>query len=173
MAWEYILFDIETDGLKPKFIHMISMTDLVSWESKSFVGMDQVCEAIQILDNAKMVVGHAVNYFDCAVIEMMTEGVIKFPATKTIDTLEMSRHLCKDMRAHGLKEWGSVLGLPKLEQPDFDAGFTDEWIPYCERDVELNCKVFLVLLDKLLAKYKVDDLPHKWRSLTTYLAEAA
>jgi hypothetical protein len=52
---------------------------------------------------------------------------------------------------HGLKEWGGVLGLPKLEQPNFDAGFTEEWIPYCERDVELNCKVFLVLLEKLFS----------------------
>ncbi len=173
MAWDYILFDIETDGLNPKVIHMISMTDLITMEQKSYVGMDQVCRAIQILDEARMVCGHAIKYFDCAVIETMTEGVIKFPASKTIDTLELSKSLAKEMKSHGLKAWGEVLGFPKLTQPDFDAGFTDEWIPYCERDVDLNVKVFLILLERLLTSYREDNLPQRWSALSNYLAEAA
>ena len=173
MAWEYILFDIETDGLNPKFIHMISMSDLITMERKSFVGLDEVCKAIQILDEAKMVAGHAIIFFDCAVIEKMTEDAVTFPALKTVDTLEMSRSLAKDMRAHGLKAWGEKLGFPKLEQPDFDKGFTEEWIPYCERDVDLNVKVFFLLLERLLEEYQQDNLPQRWSALTGYLAEAA
>lgn len=171
MAWDFVLFDIETDGLKPKHIHMMCATDLVSWQSKTFVGLDQVTEGIQLLDQAKMVVGHAINYFDCPVVEAMTENIITFPKTKCIDTLEMSRHLCPEMREHGLKAWGKVMGLPKLEQPNFDAGFTEEWIPYCERDVELNCKVFVHLLEKLLHRYP-EELPHKWQALKGYLVAA-
>lgn len=173
MAWEYILFDIETDGVNPKQIYMIAMYDMVSGERKSYVGLDQVCEAIQILDNAKAVCGHAIKFFDCAVIEQMTERAVTFPANKTIDTLEMSKSLAKEMKSHGLKAWGEVLGLPKLEQPDFDAGFTDEWIPYCERDVDLNWLVFVDLLERLLQEYKPDNLPHKFQAITPYLMEAA
>lgn len=173
MAWEYILFDIETDGLNPKIIHMISMTDLISMERKSYVGLDEVCRAIQILDEAKVVFGHAIKFFDCAVIEEMTEKTITFPAIKTVDTLDMSRHLMKEMKAHGLKAWGEVLDFPKLEQPDFDKGFDESWIPYCERDVDLNVKVLFVLIEKLLEKYAVDNLPHQFQALTQYLTEAA
>ena len=173
MAWAYIIFDIETDGVNPKEIYMICMTDVVTWESKTYVGLEQVCEAIQVLDNAKMVCGHAIKFFDCAVIERLTENAVSFPATKTVDTLEMSKHLAKEMRAHGLKAWGEVLGLPKLEQPDFDAGFSEEWIPYCERDVELNVKVFLNLLERLLTVHQPSNLPHKFQALQHYLAEAA
>jgi DNA polymerase III alpha subunit (gram-positive type) len=171
MAWDYVLFDIETDGLKPKHIHMMCMTDLVTWENKTLVGLDEVTLGIQMLDEAKMIVGHAINYFDCPVVEAMTENLIKLPRMKCVDTLEMSKHLCPEMRAHGLKEWGAVLGLPKLEQPNFDAGFTEEWIPYCERDVELNCKVFLVLLEKLFQRYP-EELPHKWQALREYMVAA-
>ena len=172
MAWEFVCFDIETDGLKPKHIHMISMTDLVTWESRSFVGLEEVAEAIDILDKAIMVVGHAINYFDCPVIEVMTESAVTFAKTKCVDTLEMSRHLMEAMRAHGLEAYGELLGLPKMTKPDFDAGFDDSWIPYCERDVELNCKVFLYLLEKLLEKYP-EELPHKWQILREYLATVA
>lgn len=151
---------------------MIVLYDMISGERKTFVGLDKVCEAIQILDEATMVCGHAIKFFDCAVIERMTEKTVSFPASKTIDTLEMSKHLA-EMKSHGLKSWGELLGLAKLEQPDFDAGFTDEWIPYCERDVDLNWLVFLDLLEKLLQRYTVDNLPHKFKALTGYLAEAA
>ena len=61
MAWDYVLFDIETDGLRPKHIHMMCMTDLVTWENKTLVGLDEVTLGIQMLDEAKMVVGHAIN----------------------------------------------------------------------------------------------------------------
>lgn len=172
MAWKYILFDIETDGLNPKHIHMVSMTCLTTWENKSFVGLDEVCKAIQLLDEAEMVAGHAINFFDCPVIEEMTEKTIRFPISKTLDTLELSKHLVS-MRAHGLKAWGEVLDCPKLEQPDFDAGFNESWIPYCERDVELNCKVFVHLLEKLMEKYPDLVFPQRFEVLSKYLAEVA
>lgn len=169
MAWEYVIFDIETDGLDPSVIHVLCMTCLVTWESKTFVGTDQVAEGLLILDNAKMVAGHAIKVFDCPVIEKLTEKAVIFPYKKTIDTLELSRHLT-NMRANGLKAWGEKLGLPKLEQPPFDQGFDNTWIPYCERDVELNVKVFNYLLEKLIEKYGL-EIPERYQALVEYVKE--
>ncbi|WP_396190182.1 DNA polymerase [Flavobacterium sp.] len=55
---------------------------------------------------------------------------------------------------HGLEGWGSKLGYPKLSFDKFDE-YSDEMLTYCIRDVELNVKVYKVLVEeagKLIAK---------------------
>jgi DNA polymerase I-like protein with 3'-5' exonuclease and polymerase domains len=49
---------------------------------------------------------------------------------------------------HSLANWGSILGLPKIEFTDFDGGFTEEMQEYCIRDVDVLEKVYHRLLEE-------------------------
>ena len=42
---------------------------------------------------------------------------------------------------HSIAKWGYKLGLPKKDSPEWTA-FTKEMLDYCERDVEINYKLF-------------------------------
>ena len=46
-----------------------------------------------------------------------------------------------DLNGHGLEPWGERLGLNKIEFDDFSQ-YSEELDIYCQRDVDLNIKVF-------------------------------
>ena len=166
--WNYILFDLECDGFKPKRIWVISMIDLITREAESFVGADRIAQAIARLQDAKLLVGHNIKTFDIRVIEKITEGVVQFDRDKILDTLYLSKALVK-MDNHKLEGWGEILGLPKLDTPFSFYRYDPRMVPYCERDVELNLQVFLALW-ALLEKRHGTKIPPKWQMLTEYRA---
>jgi hypothetical protein len=143
MENQYLVFDIETPSLKPDTIHMISTYDLLTEETRSYVGLDEVAVAIDILANAKMIVGHYVEGFDLPVITDLTGQ--KFDSKRVVDTVHLSRKLCQ-LPNHKLETWGDMVGLPKLPKPDFHV-WTPEMTVYCERDCHVTAKAFDVLLD--------------------------
>lgn len=145
--FEYIGYDVEANGFVPTKIFCICMTDLISFEEKTFYGED-IAEACIILASAKMVVGHYIRGYDCPVIERLTDGMVKFSPDAIVDTLDMSKKLTKQQK-HSLEYWGGVLGLPKLASPLFEH-FTPAMLPYCERDVAITVKLFYHLVEKYL-----------------------
>jgi DNA polymerase III alpha subunit (gram-positive type) len=164
--WEYILFDIECDGFQPKRIWVISMIDLITRERKSFTGMDQIAQAIMILQNARLLVGHNIKTFDVRVIEKIMEGAVTFDRSRILDTLHMSKALTK-MADHKLESWGEILGVPKLPTPFSFYRWDPRMVPYCERDVDLNLQVFLALW-ALMEHRHGQTIPPKWEMLREY-----
>ena len=164
--WEYILFDLECDGFKPKQIWCICMVDLITRQRESFVGPDRIALAIVRLQAAKLLVGHNIKSFDIRVIEKITEGVVQFDRDKILDTLHLSKAMVK-MDDHKLDSWGQILGKPKLNTPFSFYRFDPRMVPYCERDVDLNLDVFLALWALMEARHG-DKLPSKWSVLTEY-----
>lgn len=164
--WEYILFDLECDGFKPKQIWCICMVDLITREKASFVGAEAIAEAIFRLQDAKMLVGHNIKTFDVRVIEKITEGAVTIDRNRVIDTLHMSKALVK-MDNHKLEGWGELLGVPKLDTPFSFYRYDPRMVPYCERDVELNLEVFLALW-AIMADRHGDKIPPKWQALNEY-----
>lgn len=152
---EYLLFDAETNGFKPDTIWTIVITCLLTRERTSYVGLDEIAEAIDRLSKAKMVVGHYIKGFDLKVIRNLVD--VDIPIERAIDTLELSKRFCALPR-HGLDYWGSLLDLPKLPRPSFDV-FTPYMVEYCERDVDLNVAVFDVLLDILVEREELSNYP--------------
>lgn len=165
-SWKYILFDLECNGFKPDTIWVICMIDLITRERKSFVGMEQIAEAILILSQADLLVGHNIKTFDIRVIEKIMEGAVTFDRNKVLDTLYLSKAMVK-MDSHKLEDWGDILGVPKLDTPFSFYKFDARMIPYCERDVDLNLQVFLALWAIMTARHG-EKLPTKWRMLTEY-----
>lgn len=165
-SWEYILFDLECDGFKPKQIWCICMIDLITREKASFVGADQIAQAIFRLQAAKMIAGHNIKTFDVRVIEKITEGAVQFDRNKILDTLYLSKALVK-MDDHKLESWGEILGVPKLSTPFSFYRYDPRMVPYCERDVDLNLEVFLALWALLEGRHG-QTLPPKWQILKEF-----
>jgi hypothetical protein len=164
--WEYVLFDLECDGFKPKRIWVICLIDLITRERKSFVGPDAIAEAIMILQAAKLLVGHNIKTFDVRVIEKIMEGAVTFDRNLVLDTLHLSKALV-NMSNHSLEAWGEILGVPKLDTPFGWFKFDPRMVPYCERDVDLNLQVFLALW-AIMENRHGDKIPPKWQMLTEY-----
>ncbi len=57
------------------------------------------------------------------------------------DSFYASQYIDPDLNGHGLEPWGERLGLNKIEFDDFSQ-YSEELDIYCQRDVDLNIKVF-------------------------------
>lgn len=87
------------------------------------------------------------------------------------DTMLMSYILYPQRpNGHSLKEWGEVLGYPKLEHKDFSE-YTEEMGEYCKRDVDLTLKLYHTLLGELssdpkaFSLYYNIDRPSVWTTI--------
>ena len=141
-----IVFDIETNGLKPDKIWCIAAKPL--GEAVVSFGPTRIKEGIDYLNKADSLIGHNIIGFDIPVINKL-HGV-DLSKTKVIkDTLVMSR-LFNPVRenGHSLKTWGYILNIPKDEKPqDWDT-YTPAMLSCCQRDVVLNEKTYQHLLEE-------------------------
>ena len=134
-----LVFDIETDGLNPSVIWCLVAQD----ELGKFYHFyeDTLTEGIKFLQKADKLIGHNILGYDIPVIKKLT-GINLYHQDKIIDTLVLSRLLNPTREGgHSIAKWGYKLGLPKKDSPEWSA-FTKEMLSYCERDVEINYKLF-------------------------------
>ena len=138
-----IVFDIETNGLKPDKIWCIVAKPL--GEAVVSFGPDKIKEGLEFLNTADSLIGNNILGFDIPVISKL-HGV-DLSRTKVIkDTLVMSR-LFNPVRenGHSLKTWGYIVNMPKQEHEEWDV-YSPEMLKRCQRDTVLNEKVYQYLL---------------------------
>ena len=134
-----LVFDIETDGLDPSVIWCLVAQD----ELGKFYHFyeDTLNEGIKFLQKADRLIGHNILGYDIPVIKKLT-GIDLYHSDKVIDTLVLSRLLNPTREGgHSIAKWGYKLGLPKKDSPEWSS-FTKEMLSYCERDVDINYKLF-------------------------------
>ena len=134
-----LVFDIETDGLNPSVIWCLVAQD----ELGKFYHFyeDTLTEGIKFLQKADKLIGHNILGYDIPVIKKLT-GIDLYHADKVVDTLVLSRLLNPTREGgHSIAKWGYKLGLPKKDSPEWTE-FSKEMLSYCERDVEINYKLF-------------------------------
>jgi hypothetical protein len=123
---------------------MLHAVDLDTQERFTFLEGDLAWK--ELIDNATLLVGHNIIDFDNSALKQLFGYDI--PKSVTIrDTLIMSQVLNYERfgkEGHSLAVWGEFLGYPKLEFEDFSE-YTAEMQEYCERDVDLNIKVYEIL----------------------------
>lgn len=154
-----ILFDIETNGIDFKqgfFLEQVHTVlciltkDLDTGDVFKFydteglreLGTTNIKAGLKYLEEADELVGHNIIQFDIPILEKLF-GFKR--ASRILDTLVLSRTLYTDRAGgHSLESYGERLGFPKLNPPGFDA-VTPDLLSYCERDVELNYRVLLLL----------------------------
>ncbi len=151
--WSYnmdLVFDIETNRVGDNDIgldtvdtlHCIVAQDVDTEEVFSFPPWE-LDKGVELLQNAKTLIGHNIIGFDIPMLEKLTS--FKKKNVKVIDTLITSR-LFYPIRegGHGLEPWGYKLGYPKIDFEEYDQ-YSEKMLEYCIRDVKLNTKVFKAL----------------------------
>lgn len=166
-----LLFDIETNGIEfesnvywldqdfkvlcvvIKDVETNRVTKYYDTDSVRELGTASIKDALKLLEQADELIGHNILAFDIPVLEKLF-GFTRAP--RIFDTLVVSRFLYTDRSGgHSLESYGERLGFPKLVAPGFDQ-FTRGLLTYCERDVELNHRVYELLL-RDLAGGKLDE----------------
>jgi len=174
-----LIYDIETDGLDPTVIHCIACRDIDTKEAYSFYG-DTLDEGALFLSKAKELIGHNIMDYDMRVLRKFYPALFNEYAGKVTDTLVLSRLIWPDRRekdfklyregkltpkligSHALKAWGYRMGTLKgdfAEQTDWQE-FSMQMLEYCELDVVVNLKLFL-LIEKAKVAKDAADLEHE------------
>ena len=153
----WLVWDIESDGLYDQVtkIHCIVIYDLNLKQTFSY-GPDCIGDAIKHLCNADVLIGHNILFYDCPVIQKLTQTNF---TGRIIDTLICTRliwpkellyeldteqytEVPKKLRGSaGLKAWGYRLADNKINFKDFSE-YSQEMLDYCIQDVAVTTKLF-------------------------------
>ena len=167
-----LCYDIEANHYefdKLHTIHCIAIGEVGSKNVSLHVTEEEKKEAIQILNEADVLVGHNLLRYDHTALKMFYP---EFNPKNTHDTLIMSRLAKPKWRQHSLKIWGDVLGFKKGDYADrfkaeagdsYETGqewqsYNDDMGAYCIQDVRVNLAVYNRLL-------KAVDVMFSWENL--------
>jgi DNA polymerase-1 len=139
-----LIFDIETDGLKPTKIWVIcGIKDdtMVTLEHPTKADVEQMLEGVT------EVIGHNIIGYDIPAIERLLG--VSFDNVKITDTLVLSRLYNPSLEGgHSLGKWGERLKFPKGDYNDWTA-LTPEMVGYCQQDCRVTQRLYELLIDKL------------------------
>lgn len=151
-----LIFDIETNGLKPSIIWCIcAMKDGKLYTLE----MPTKDMWLELMDGVTEVIGHNIIRYDIPVVERLLDVSIE---CKITDTLVMSRLYNPQLEGgHSLAAWGERLKFPKGEYYDWTA-LTPDMVEYCKQDVRVTECLYKRLLQEL-APFGNDsvDLEHQ------------
>ena len=153
------VFDIETDGLNPTKIHVVSWMD-----DNGDVQHTHDYVAMRIfLEEAPTLIGHNIVRYDIPAVEKILGVKI---SAKLVDTLALSWYLNFDRGSHGLEGYGEDYGVPKPKITDWSTLTPEEYAHRFNEDVKINARLWRDLDLKLKRLYPDED--DKWR-LIDYL----
>lgn len=169
----FTVYDIETDGLLPELtlIHCIvafTFEDFKLKETKTFrrdrVGPESIESGLAYLEAQDVVAGHNIIWYDQRAKKKL------YPNYKEQkhqwDSLALSWYLYPkqfkngviiNRKKFGLEEWGEEFGIPKVEVTDWQNLTVDEYCARCYRDVEINSRLLLGILEYLLELYDTEQ----------------
>ena len=140
-----LIFDIETDGLKPSVVWVICA---IKDDAMITLEMPSKADVESLLEGVTEVIGHNIIGYDIPALEKILG--VSFDNVKVTDTLVMSRLYNPSLEGgHSLGKWGERLKFPKGDYNDWTA-LTPDMVEYCKQDVRVTERVYEVLMDKLL-----------------------
>ena len=139
-----LIFDIETDSLKPTKIWCMVAQDSDSGSIYKFAP-HQLESGLELLKSADKLIGHNILGFDIPVIKKLLG--VDLSNKILVDTLVLSR-LFNPVRegGHSLAMWGYRLKYPKDNFEEFET-YSPKMLSYCLKDVQIN-KLVLEALKK-------------------------
>ena len=153
------VFDIETDGLDPTKIHVLSWEDELGKIQHTH---DYVAMRI-FFEEATILIGHNIVRYDIPAVEKILG--IKVTAT-LVDTLAVSWYINHTRPKHGLEGYGEYYNVKKPEITDWENLTKEEYAHRCNEDVKINVRLWRDLDIKLSKLYP--DVNNKW-DLLNYL----
>jgi len=164
------IFDIETDGLLDEMTlcHMLVCQDVITKKIYKYTdqpGHMSIKSGLEFMSKADALIGHNIIGFDLMALEKIY-GWKPSSTTTLIDTWIMSQVLnYQRPHKHGLGGWGSHLGYEKQDNSLFNEQnwkiYSDKMLNYCVQDVELNTKVYEILLAELNKAIEINSLIKK------------
>lgn len=148
------VFDIESDGLLDNVtkVHCLSYYCIENGESHSLTKKEEIVRFIEQEDN--VFIGHNIVRYDIPVLRKLFNINIK---GDLIDTLAISWVLDEDRISHGLESYGEEFGIEKPKITDWSSLTTEEYVFRCERDVQINTKLWNKQIKYLSYLYDGDD----------------
>ena len=146
-----MIFDIETDGLDPTTVHVLSYDE--GDGVKHVFDYDQMRA---ILMSADTLVGHNIIRYDLPALKKIL-GFRPAKHQQVIDTLALSWYLNHTRAKHGLEGYGEDYGIPKPIIDDWDNLTEEEYAHRCDEDVKINSRLYSELCYKLSKLYKDSD----------------
>ena len=146
-----MIFDIETDGLDPTTVHVLSYDE--GDGVKHVFDYDQMRA---ILMSADTLVGHNIIRYDLPALKKIL-GFRPAKHQQVIDTLALSWYLNHTRAKHGLEGYGEDYGIPKPIIDDWDNLTQEEYAHRCDEDVKINSRLYGELCYKLSKLYKDSD----------------
>jgi DNA polymerase I-like protein with 3'-5' exonuclease and polymerase domains len=139
-----IVLDIETNTAHDK-IWCVVCRNIDADEVVVFTRPDVLQE---YLNRADKIITHNGIFFDFPVLKKLWKIQVK--KSQVIDTLVLSRLYNPSLEdGHSLASWGQRLGFPKDDFSDFDGGFTDKMLEYCEQDTLVTKQLYLHLTKEM------------------------
>ncbi len=148
---DWTLFDCEGDGLYPTKIYCLSYINSDGNEGTE-VDYDDMRA---VLSKDRVLVGHNIIRWDIPTLERILD--ISCKDSVLIDTLAVAWYLDCSRGQHGLESYGPDFGIQKPKIDDWHNLDLADYINRCERDVELNHKLWLSQLERLLELYPDAD----------------
>tara|TARA_R100000951_G_scaffold25408_3_gene21639 strand:+ start:3414 stop:5249 length:1836 start_codon:yes stop_codon:yes gene_type:complete len=157
-----MIFDIETDGLDPTFIHVMSWED-----DKDIHSTSDYDEMRAVLMSAKELSGHNIIRYDLpALSKILGFNVAKHQ--RVVDTLPLSWYVNYDRSKHGLEGYGNDYGVPKPKIDDWENLTYEDYAHRCEEDVKINTRLYKELMYKLKKLYKDQESLDKCINYLTF-----
>jgi len=153
------VFDIETDGLDPTKIHVLSWEDELGKIQHTH---DYVAMRI-FFEEATILIGHNIVRYDIPAVEKILG--IKVSAT-LVDTLAVSWYINHTRPKHDLEGYGEYYNVKKPKITDWENLTKEEYAHRCNEDVKINVRLWRDLDIKLSKLYP--DVNNKW-DLLNYL----
>lgn len=143
---DYVIFDIETNGLTPSIIWCAVAKNVGTKEVTRLIGHTDIRDFLN-RNKGKVLVGHNLISFDIPVCNRIlgTEA----PLSSTVDTLVLSYlYYPRQPGGHSLESWGERLSFSKIPHDDWSR-FSPEMLHRCEVDVEITEQLFLKLTKRM------------------------
>jgi DNA polymerase I-like protein with 3'-5' exonuclease and polymerase domains len=153
-----LVFDIEANGFlhDADVIWCIAIQDpddprVVQNYSNHSDDDRYIQEAVDILNDADVLIGHNIAGFDIPLIEKLYPGRLKLKGKEIFDTFLGSCLVYPDRRGHSLEAWAEWLSLSvkKIEWDDWSK-YDHMMITRCETDVRINTSVYHHLVNTWL-----------------------
>jgi DNA polymerase I len=158
--------DIETNGLMPTVdkIWCMVLINADTGQVLSYSDHDNTLPNLSVgleeANKANILFGHNFIGYDLVVLKHLT-GWEPDPSIKLIDTWILSMlNRYKRPHKHSLAGWGEHLKYPKGDYNDW-SGYSRDMLTYCIRDVELNVKVYDILVKEATSLIKRNSLYSK------------
>lgn len=151
---DYIVIDIETDGLDASVIWCMGWENVRTKEKGMCTSHEEIEEFLKSNPDACWI-GHNLVKYDAPTINRLVGPLLSL--SKVVDTLILATLYSPSIQGgHSLSAWGERIGIAKDEFNDWSK-LSDEMIAYCHKDVTVTAELYRKM-SKVLKKIGFSEL---------------